>query len=457
MKSLLIVDDEVDLAESLASFLELKGFKTIHCDSVEKALAIFSSTPIDLVISDVRMPHKDGVFFYETIKNELKTKDIPFIFMTGYSEKVDLQKAYEMGVDEFINKPFEYDDLVSVLKILLKGESEDIHKGEKFYKVELKEFLLGSISDYDIFLNVNGQYLCLAKRRQELLPERLINYSRKGMQHIYLTSGDFSSYIGMQVNIAPSIMASKPLAKVKKIRLFNHFCKTVSESTFSDCMNEDLYHKVYGSFESYTQLALDHQDLSELIVSLNDYNKQASSRSILVSFLALAIFHEWGWTSPRHLSRISLSALLCDIGLREMPELTQKDPADMSGAELKEYEKHPLLSYLILSKIKGMPSEILYVASQHHENESGLGFPHKMSKMKIHPYARVIHALIEFVDKVDSLTSKASIKECLDTLLGFEQRLISTQILKTLYMIFEIPIPQEMQKILLPTETSRLT
>lgn len=457
MKNILVVDDEIDLAESLASFLETSGYTADYCPSVGQATSKMSQKHYDLVISDITMPEVDGLTFYNSIKDDLKKKNMQFIFMTGYSGKVNLQTAYQMGVDEFVSKPFDLDDMKSVVNILLQGEQDQNYANEKFYKVVLEEFLQASVNQYDIFLKVNNNYLCLAKRGQELLPERLLNYHRKGMEHIYLNAHDFSSYIGMQVDISRVVNASSPIPKEKKLQLFNHFCKTLSESALTQLIDETLYNQAYDSFENYTQISIDNNDLFSLMNSLKDHNKDASTKSVLVSFLALVVFQHWSWTNPKHLSRISLSALLCDIGLKDMLELAKKDIIDMNSEEKKEYEKHPLQSYLILSKIKGIPSEILYVAAQHHENDVGLGFPHRLAKMKIHPYSRVIHALVEFVDKAERLDSKNSIKECLDTLLGFEQKLISLQILKTLYLVFDLPVPNELRKILLPTDTTRLT
>ena len=455
-KTILIVDDEIDLAESLATFLTDCGYETLTATSVDAAVLLFKSKSVNLIISDITMPPKDGLFFFNLIKDELKQKQIPFVFMTGHSNKLNLTEAYQMGVDEFINKPFDFEDMKGVVAILMGSNADSRHQNERFFKIDLSEYLQGSTNSYDIFLEVNKQYLCLAKKGQDLLPERLANYHRKGMKHIFLTSTDFSSYIGMQVNMSSAVMNNKPLPKSKKIRLFNHFCRTLSESAFEQTMDQVIYKKVYSSFENYTQIALDNQDLSQLIESFRTYDNTAADKSVILTFLSLAVFHQWNWTNPRHLSRIAMAALLCDVGLKELPHLANISVHDMTGEERKEYEKHPLLSYMTLSKIKHIPPEILFVASQHHENEAGLGFPHKLTRSKIHPYARIVHALVEFVDNVGNFQSKTSIKECLEVLANFEQKLISMQVLKTLYIIFNIPEPDSLKKILMPADTTRL-
>lgn len=455
MKNVLVLDDEVDLAESVATSLEDNGYIAQFCTSVDEAIARMSTHKFDLIISDIRMPQKDGLEFFHAIKSDLKEKSTAFVFMTGNAERLSIQSAYDMGVDEFVSKPFDLEDLNLMVNLILKNNLKAYAGDDKFYKIGLTEFLLASVSDYDVYLKVNENYLCLAKKGHELLPERLLNYYKKGMQHIYLSSADFAKYIGMQVNLS-EIVKIKPLDKVKKIKLFNHFSKTISESALNEHISDDLYQKVAGSFENYAQISLESNDLFGLINSLSNYDKDRSSKSVLVSFLALAVFQQWKWTHPKHLSKIALAALLCDIGIESVCPTLNKKYMDMTSEEKTLYEKHPLQSYMQISRVRSIPEEILYVVLQHHENDAGLGFPQKVAKAKLHPYSRVIHALYEFVDQVDKMNSRDNVKETLDKMLSFQKRLVSIQVLKTLYMTFNITVPDELVSVLLPTDTPRL-
>jgi response regulator RpfG family c-di-GMP phosphodiesterase len=376
--------------------------------------------------------------------------------MTGHSEEISMQTAYDMGVDEFINKPFDMQDMNLVVGLILKDFSKTTYgDGEKFYKVPLTEFILASVNDYDVFLKVNKGFLCLARRGQELLPERLENYHKKGMNHIYLTSKDFARYIGMQINISDAVR-NKPFSKVKKIKLFNHFCQSLTECAFNEFMSESLYEKVFESFESYTQITFDNTEIFDLMMNSNQKDAAASSKSVVVAFLALAVFQQWKWNHPKYLSNIVMGALLCDVAI-ENTVLSTKKAHEMTSEELKIYEKHPLQSYTALSKIRNIPEEVLYVVLQHHENDIGLGFPQKLTKQKIHPYSRVIHTLHEFVDQADGATNKDKIKDCLEMMYSYQKNLVCVQVLKTLYIIFDIPVPWELSSVLLPTDLNWAT
>jgi len=454
MKNVLVLDDEIDLAEAVATSLRDNGYSAQFCGSVDEAMEHFSKNKFDLIISDVKMPKKTGLEFYNSIKKDLKAQSTAFVLMTGYSEGISIQSAYDMGVDEFVSKPFDLEDLNLVVNLILKSDVQDYAEGEKFYKIPLTEFLLASVSDYNVYLKIGENYLCLAKKGQELLPERLQNYYKKGMQHIYLASLDFAKYVGMQVNLSEAVK-TKPLEKLKKIKLFNHFCKTISESGLNQYMSDELYAKVFGSFENYSQITFENGDLFQLIQSLGNSHKDRSSKSVMVAFLAMAVFQTWKWNHPKHLSKIVMAALLCDVGLEE-GAATHKPVTELTPEERRVYEKHPLQGYMQLSKIKNISEEVLYVVLQHHENDSGLGFPQKLAKSKTHPYSRVIHALFEFVEQVPNMQDANSIKTCLDNMLAFQKKLISVQVLKTLYIIFALEIPTELESVLLPTDTARV-
>ncbi|MFZ3231024.1 MAG: HD domain-containing phosphohydrolase [Pseudobdellovibrio sp.] len=189
--------------------------------------------------------------------------------------------------------------------------------------------------------------------------------------------------------------------------------------------------------------------------SLNDFDEEATSKSVVVALLVLAIFHNWQWTSPKQLSQVVLASLVCDVGLSDLA--VRKKVSQMSAAELIEYEEHPLKGYLLLSKIKNIPDDVLMIVLQHHENEAGSGFPYKATKLTLHAYSRVVHTLFEYTELVQKMTSRQSIQECLDKMACVQKYLVSQQVLKTLYLIFEIPVPLDLQSVQLPSLNVRLS
>ena len=120
----LIVDDEKRLAYSLGQTLQL-DFPECRVDmaySGEEALSSLASNAYDLIIADVRMP---GVSGMELIKGvRYLDAEVPIIIMTGYGSASLREEAATLGVDHYIDKPFDIDDLLSTVSQLLPGEEE---------------------------------------------------------------------------------------------------------------------------------------------------------------------------------------------------------------------------------------------------------------------------------------------------------------------------------------------
>ena len=112
-KNVLIVDDEVALSEIIAYYVEEAGYKSFTADNVDKALELIKHNKFDCILSDVRMPEKDGKeFFVELKKNNSK---IPFIFITGFSDYSELE-LIDMGATAVLGKPVDEEELMRIIK-----------------------------------------------------------------------------------------------------------------------------------------------------------------------------------------------------------------------------------------------------------------------------------------------------------------------------------------------------
>lgn len=119
-KNVLLVEDNDDIRESAAELLVLEGFEITAADSGEKALEMVKTHKPDLIICDIIMSGMDGYQFFTSLQQNEKTKNIPFIFSTAKSEKVDREKATSLGVEYYLIKPFDEDSLMNTIKKCLQ-------------------------------------------------------------------------------------------------------------------------------------------------------------------------------------------------------------------------------------------------------------------------------------------------------------------------------------------------
>nr|QCI08717.1 hypothetical protein [Sphondylothamnion multifidum] len=114
-KKLLLVDDDDDLRHFLSIFLVSEGFIVNFVDSVESALADVRHCKPDLIISDIMMKKLNGYDFIKILKKNKLYLDIPIIFLTAKGLTADRIRGYKLGCHAYITKPFDPEELLSII------------------------------------------------------------------------------------------------------------------------------------------------------------------------------------------------------------------------------------------------------------------------------------------------------------------------------------------------------
>ncbi|MBI5299402.1 MAG: response regulator [Deltaproteobacteria bacterium] len=115
-KTILIVEDEFFLAETIRARLEFLGYDVAYAENGLEALQLLEITHIDLILMDVMMPVMDGYAATERIKADEKLKKIPVIFLTARAGEEDKKRAFETGADDYLAKPFRSEDLIAMIE-----------------------------------------------------------------------------------------------------------------------------------------------------------------------------------------------------------------------------------------------------------------------------------------------------------------------------------------------------
>ena len=136
----LIVEDDPNLGQILAEYLEIKGFKTTLCKDGEEGFNTYSAGLFDLCILDIMMPKKDGFTLAQEIKNI--NSSIPIIFLTAKSMKEDTIKGLKIGADDYMTKPFSMEELLLRIQAVMRriGSNYSNEAGNNVLKVGKFEF-----------------------------------------------------------------------------------------------------------------------------------------------------------------------------------------------------------------------------------------------------------------------------------------------------------------------------
>lgn len=172
-QNILIVEDDVNLGMLLSEFLESQNFNVKLCRNGASGLTSFKKHNFDICILDVMMPEMDGFNLASQIQKE--KKDIPFLFLTARSMKEDMLKGYAAGAEDFVTKPFDEEELLCRLKVILRR-----HQKEEETEVLPTQFEIG-----DYFFDYQRQELSykdvprrITEKENEVLRLLCLNQNR---------------------------------------------------------------------------------------------------------------------------------------------------------------------------------------------------------------------------------------------------------------------------------------
>jgi len=134
--SVLLVDDHEQNLELLQAYLEELGCSTSMARDGAEAVEAVEKNPPDLVLLDVMMPKLSGYQVCEKIKSDPDTRDIPVIMVTALGEISDVERAVDVGADDFLTKPVHQLELVTRVKSLLRVRLLKQQLAEALRKVE---------------------------------------------------------------------------------------------------------------------------------------------------------------------------------------------------------------------------------------------------------------------------------------------------------------------------------
>jgi CheY-like chemotaxis protein len=134
MKKILIVEDEKEVLDNLSDLMELEGFFAIQSVNGLEGIRKAKTELPDLIICDISMPIADGYEVLRELKSCKQTNSIPFIMLTARSAKEDIDKAMQLGADNYITKPFINKQLIDLINLRINEKSKR-DKSEKYFRL----------------------------------------------------------------------------------------------------------------------------------------------------------------------------------------------------------------------------------------------------------------------------------------------------------------------------------
>ena len=168
MFKILVVEDDKDLNRTVCAFLNQSGYEATGCFNATDAYDAMYDTMFDLIVSDIMMPGIDGFEFAKTVRS--LNENIPILFMTAKDDLASKQRGFRIGVDDYMVKPIDLDELFLRIGALLRRA-----KIASSRKLEVGSFTM----DADEFTaELDGEEINLTKREFNIL-YKLLSYPKK--------------------------------------------------------------------------------------------------------------------------------------------------------------------------------------------------------------------------------------------------------------------------------------
>jgi DNA-binding response OmpR family regulator len=203
-EKLLIVEDDIDVAEMLTAYFHAQGYEVLPVNWGEEAVKTCQSNHPDLVILDIRLPDIDGYEVARRLRTHPRTQDIPIIFLTEKRGRTDRLRGLEVGADDYITKPFDIQELrlrvrnalrrntQSTLTNPVTGLPEGVLVDERLRECLVKSdwaLLLVSMENLDEFRDTYG---FVASDDVQRAASLMIHNAMRGLG----SSGDFVGQVG---------------------------------------------------------------------------------------------------------------------------------------------------------------------------------------------------------------------------------------------------------------------
>lgn len=435
----LIIDDEANVTYAIGRILSVGGYEVITLNDPFKVDDYILYTDIDLVITDLKMPGRDGLEVLKIFR--LSRPNVPVMILTGHGGIDSAVEATKLGAAEYLSKPIRQDELTKVVgkyakleehmpsdarkvlaelraakkqaetidpeKIVLPYEivsTDTIPAG--FVEVEFEAIVPGETIPFSLFIQIYNKndhcyYLRKLCEAQSVYTVGLRNMLfRRRLGSVYIQDKDYRAYLKYYSGLkADPRFQGEQLKDKKKLVLYGKAVEAVAKILAEPVGPANVKEGVELVDEIFQRMVKDpdlFQDMYKLFQKdTNIFNHSSNVCLLVVSFgLFLKL-------KPEAIKILGVGSLFHDVGMSKVSKEILEKSSPLTKLEWEEIKKHPTAGVAVLKQSLLCPPQAQRMVQEHHEKDDGSGYPQNLTAAKILDYSRICR----IVDCFDGLTT----------------------------------------------------
>lgn len=260
-------------------------------------------------------------------------------------------------------------------------------------------FFDGMVLPVNVFLKMNaGNYLTIGKKGDKVTFSTLHSFSHPSSE-VCVKTIDHNHLVQYIADVTNKVVSQKGMPDKVKAK----FVSSLTEESFAGLEKANFtsiagLQKVSAIVLELTKTVSSFDAVMGLLMEMPG---NQSKHAMATCLIALVLAEEMQVSLKAAQEKIALGALLHDVGLKFVPKAILEKPRHLwTPEDLQIYEQHPIKGVEMLRDLKDVPSDVLLIVAEHHENSQGTGFPKKLRDVKVSPFAKIVILANYFADLV---------------------------------------------------------
>ncbi len=261
-----------------------------------------------------------------------------------------------------------------------------------FIAIPMSEFSVGLPCPVDLYVQLSlSKYVLVVRRGERPDQDRFDQFRDRNLTHLWVTEDEYQAFTKQIVLVAGVAVLKKNFSNTLKTKFLANAATSVFREFETIGLTAENYEFAKDINQSTLSLIDSQTSFQQILDDLNQCSDDVVKHSMAVSVLSVLISSQLGWESKINIEKVSLGAMLIDIGLKQLPKETVSKPImNMTPEEVFMYETHPFRGMEMCLLLGNVPDDVVSIIYEHEENIIGQGYPRRIRAFRMHPMARVV-------------------------------------------------------------------